>query len=113
MLGKSTSELMGQSKQLAVHSYQYYRLKLFEAIVNLSADSVRMLILASLGLMALSFFAIAGALYLGTLLESYSLGFMAIGGIIMFITLLVYLFTKGNRVEDFVVKRLSNKFFDE
>lgn len=110
MLNNNLSEAAEHSKELAYHSYNYYRLKIFEQTAFFSSAALQLIAMFGLGMIGIVFFAIAGGLYLNSLLDNSYQGFLIIGLLLFVLAFVVYGLRK--RIENFVVRKLSKTFFE-
>jgi len=90
----------------------YYGLTAFEKAVRLLIVLLGNGIIVVTLLVAVFFLAGAGALYLGSLLESHTLGFLITGGFFLLVALLLMLFRK-RIFGPCIIRSLANIFFTD
>ena len=91
-------------------SHQYFRLKIFQQI-SLSLSLVaKILAVGSLLFAGFVFLSIAGALELGNIYNSHSLGFLLVGLIYVVISLIIYLMR--SKLNSYIIKKVGHKFFN-
>lgn len=114
----SVFEDINHTKNKATHigeryikaSHQYFRLKIFQQLTLSLSMVTKVLVIGSLMFAGLVFFSIAGAIELGNVVNSYSLGCLIMGAIYIVIALIMYaLRAKFNA---FMIKKVGSKFFN-
>lgn len=91
-------------------THQYFRLKIFEQLTLSLSLVAKVLIVGSFVFAGLLFLSIAGALELSDILESYSLGFLCVGGIYLVFAIIIYLFRAS--FNSYIIKKVGVKFFN-
>ena len=90
----------------------YHKLKVFK-LTMLSITLIFKILLVGLGLSVFFLFcSLAAAFAIGEALNSTSLGFLILGGLYLFCTLIIYSFRK-KLVEGIILKRFSKIFFND
>lgn len=92
-------------------SYDYYKLKVFQQITVSVSMLFKIIAICSLLLIGLVFMAIALAFEIGDILNSFSLGFAAVGVLYLILALIVFLLRK--HINNAIVKSLSKPFFSK
>ncbi len=91
-------------------SYEYYKLKIFQQLTVTISMVFKAILIGGFFVIGLGFMALALAVFIGEILNSYTQGFIIMGLIFMCFSFIALLFKK--RVNDFVVAILSEKFFN-
>lgn len=111
MLVESASKAIEQSKDLARHTWEYYKLQLFAQVATLISMVVKVVIIGGLSMIALLFFSVALAQFLGEVVADETLGYVLMGGVLLLISVVVYGCRKY--IENKIVQKLSKNFFEE
>lgn len=111
MIGESASKAIEQSKALIRNSWEYYKLQLFAQAATVISILVKVAIIGGVSMIALLFFSIALAQYFGELLDDVTLGYVATGGILLLIALILY--CSRTCIENKIVRKLSKNLFEE
>nr|WP_297308169.1 competence protein [uncultured Flavobacterium sp.] len=99
------------AKAFIDQNIEYYQLLGLKISCKAFSLILKIFLLALFLSIALLFISIASAFALGNLLESYTLGFLIIGGIYLLVTAIVYL--NRNKLIDLpVIKKLSEMFYE-
>lgn len=110
MIGDRALKAIAQSKDLAQHTWAYYKLKLFAQAVSFISMLIKVLIIGGLSMVALLFLGIALAQFLGEVLGDEMLGYGVVGGIFLLVVGIVYWGRKC--IENKIVQKLSKHFFE-
>jgi uncharacterized protein YybS (DUF2232 family) len=89
----------------------YYKLKTFKFVMKAAIALTVVLLLGTLGLLALFFLSIAASIAIGKSLENFTHGFLVVGGFYLVVGLLAFLFR--SRLEAPVLKNFSKHYFEE
>ncbi len=90
----------------------YYGLVAFEKAVRLLTTFLGNAVIIATLFIALIFLSGAAALYIGSLLGSYELGLLIVGGFFLLITLILRLF-RGRIFGPYIICSLRDEFFKE
>lgn len=91
-------------------SHQYFKLKIFQQLA-LGISTIAKLFAIGMFLFAgLVFMSVAASIEIGKALGSYPLGFLLIGSIYTFLTLLIY--TLRGKLNTYILKKIGAKFFN-
>lgn len=107
--GKDLKDSAALIQQYATKEYEYAQLKFFYQASALSTAVAKYTLIGVFVLIALGFLSIAMALWIGSLLDSWTLGFVIVGGVFLLCTLAIYLMRK--RIERYIIRRMSAKYF--
>jgi len=90
----------------------YYKLWLFKVFMKSITSIAKIFFILTLLLFFILFFSIAMAIFLSTILKSYTLGFLIVG---LFYLLLcsIIAFVKTKSVEKYLLKTFSEFFFND
>jgi len=89
--------------------YEYAQLKFFYQASAASSSVAKKTLIGVFALIAMGFLSIAAALWIGSMLGSWVLGFLIMGGFFLLLTLIVYLMRK--RIERYIIREISAKYF--
>lgn len=98
------------AKDLWKSQTAYFRLSLYRTLGRIMGKVLVMLLVAVLGLFTVVFLSIALALWLGQLWQSLTLGFLAISGLWLILTLCLGVFL-GKAIRNKVVLRVVNSLY--
>jgi hypothetical protein len=90
----------------------YYGLVALEKAVRLLTTFMGNAVIIAVFLIAILFFSGAAALYIGTLLESYELGLLIMGGFFFLIAIVLLLF-RGKIFGRCIIRSIKNVFLNE
>jgi len=112
-------ELKGNSEfiQEQVHDYiennvEYYKLRSFKMAMKSTTAILKFSLISLFVVMILFFCSFALAFALGNYLDSYPYGFLIVGGIYLFFTIIVF-FMKDKIVEGPILEKFSEIFFND
>ncbi|MBU2950419.1 hypothetical protein KO493_06905 [Tamlana agarivorans] len=91
-------------------TYDYYKLKIFQQLTASFGIVFKTIIIGSMLIIGLTFIAIAAAFLIGKALGNYTQGFLIVGGVFLFLSLLAFILRK--HMSNFIVRTLSKKFFN-
>lgn len=103
--------IKGQAKNYADHSVAFYKLKFFKIIMRSSISIMKFTLVAISFLMFMFFGSLGLAFVLSTYLDSYALGFTAVAGLYVLVTLLLFAF-KRRLIEGPLLRKCSSLFFN-
>ncbi|MDO6760371.1 hypothetical protein Q4566_09200 [Tamlana sp. 2_MG-2023] len=109
-INETNTKAVNVSERYIDSSYKFYRLKFFKHFSISVSLLFKTIIVGSLVLMCAMLSAVALALYIGELTGNYPLGFLLVGVGFMVLSIIAYLF-RGT-INNMVIKKLSNFFFD-
>ncbi len=90
-------------------SHQYFRLKVFQQLTLSLSLATKVLAVGSFLFVGLVFVSIAGAIELGNAVNSYALGFLLVGLIYFFFSIVMY--GIRSRFNSYIIKKVGFKFF--
>lgn len=97
------------SKKYLLTSYKYSKLKLFYLLTYSLSTFIKVTLLGGFISLGLIFSAIAGAIYLGEYFDNTSIGYLAVGLIMIIIGLITLFFRK--MIDKKIIKKISKHFF--
>lgn len=109
-IGETNKKATDAGEEYLKSSYEYYKLKIFQQLTITISIVFKAILIGGFLITAIGFLSLALALYIGKLLNDYTLGFLIIGFVLLLLAFIVFLMKK--RVNDFVVDLLSEKFFN-
>ncbi|WP_027065595.1 MULTISPECIES: phage holin family protein [Maribacter] len=89
---------------------EYYRLKVFQQLTMTTGMLLKMAVIGGLAFLALIFITVAGVVFLANILNSM-VGACLIAGA-LFIVLLVLAYVFRRKIDNMLVRKLSDKFFN-
>ena len=89
---------------------EYYRLDAFKKSTKFASALIKILLMGSLFLLFLVFASVALAFLIGKAIESYTLGFLIVGGIYLLIFLLVLLLGRP-LIDRLILQKVSALYF--
>jgi len=111
-LKENTENIQQQTKMFLESHLAYYKLLGFKVAMKTTTLIFKFTLILLCFSMVLIFGSFAAAYAFGSLLESNALGFLAVGGIYLFFTVLL-LFLKDKFVEGPILKKFSEIFFND
>lgn len=96
-------------QQYVTKEYEYAQLKFFYQATSVSSSIAKKMLVGIFAIIAMGFLSIAAALWIGSLLDSWVLGFLIMGGFFLLLTLLAYLQRK--RLERYIIREMGAKYF--
>ena len=108
-----TENIQKEAQAYIENSVAYYKLWGFKVAMKSTTMIFKFSLIAISLLMFLFFCSIAGAFAIANALGSYALGFLAIGGIYMVITLGLLFLIKNKVVEGSILEKFSEIFFND
>lgn len=111
-LKENTEEIQDRFRDVIDSYVAYYKLWFFKVTMKSATMLVKVILLFLFFIIALFFCSVAGAIALGIYLNSYTLGFLAIGGFYIFLMIIVY-FIKDKIMEGSLLEKFSEVFFND
>ncbi len=109
-LNETSNKAVDVGEEFYKKSRAFYKLKIFQQLSMTTGMLCKMVLIGSLALLGFVFFTVALTMYLGELLESNILACLLVGAFLFVLSIIVYLTRR--HIDNFVVKKLSPKFFD-
>lgn len=109
-INKTNTKASKVGEEYLKASYDYYKLKIFQQLSISISMVFKTVIIGGLLLMGLCFLGIALAFSIGKALDSYMLGFVIVGVVFIFLSVIAMLTRK--HINNFIIKKLSEKFFN-
>jgi hypothetical protein len=111
-LKENTDAIQENAKAYIDSSIAYYKLWGFKVAMKSTTLMLKFFLIALCLMIVLLFISIAGAMALGQLFDSYSLGFLAVAGVYLVLALLLFL-VKDKIVEGPILEKFSEIFFND
>ena len=111
-LKENTENIQQQTKMFLESHLAYYKLLGFKVAMKTTTLIFKFTLILLCFSMVLIFGSFAAAYAFGSLLESNALGFLAVGGIYLVFTVLLF-FIKDKFVEGPILKKFSEIFFND
>ena len=108
-LKEHTEDVQKQAKEYLENSIAYYKLLGFKVAVKSTTMILKYALLVIALMMVLFFCSVAAALAIGKSLDSYTLGFLIVGGIYFVLTSLLFLF-KDKFIEGPLLEKFQKSF---
>jgi hypothetical protein len=109
-INESTTNVVKSGEDYIKRTEAYYKLKVFQQLSLSFSLLVKIALVGGFLFLGLVFLAIAGAIALGNLLGSISLGILIVGLIILLFGLMAYALRK--RIDKTILNKFSKSFFD-
>lgn len=109
-LNNTSNKAVDISEQFYKKTQEYYRLKVFYQLASTTGMFCKLVILGSLAFLGLLFLTIGGTLYLAEVLDSLVYACLVVGGLFFLIVLILWRIRKS--IDNAIVKKLSQKFFN-
>lgn len=111
-LKENTEAIQENAKAYIESSISYYKLLGFKVAMKSTTLMLKFFLIAMCLTIVLFFVSIAGAIALGTLLNSYPLGFLCVAGVYLMLALLLFL-VKDKIIEGPILEKFSEIFFND
>lgn len=111
-LKENVEDIQENTKAYVETSLAYYKLWGFKVAMKSTTMVLKFFLIAICLTIFLLFVSVAGALFLGKILESYALGFLAVAGFYLVLALLLFL-VKDKIVEGPILEKFSEIFFND
>jgi hypothetical protein len=110
-LKENTEAIQQNAKAFIETNIEYYKLWGFKVAMKSTTFILKFFLIALCFMFVLLFISIAGAMALSQKFDSYPLGFLAVAGVYLVLTLLLFLL-KYKIVEGPILKKFSEIFFN-
>jgi len=111
-LNENTERFQQEAKSFLESALAYQKLKVFK-LAMLSTSLIVKILLVGLGLSVFVLFcSLAGAIAIGEVLNNYPFGFLILGGLYLFLTILLYSVRK-KVIEGLILRLFSKIFFND
>ena len=110
-LKNDLSDSQRAARDYIENTADYYKLKTFKFVMKGAIALTIVLLLGTLGLLALFFLSIAASVAIGKSLENFTHGFLVVGGFYLVVGLLAYLFR--SKLEAPILKNFSKHYFED
>lgn len=111
-LKEDTEDLQDQAQAYIKSTVAYYKLWGFKVAMKSTTMILKFTLILLCFAMVLLFFSVAAAFAIGKALDSYTYGFLIVGGIYMIFTVLLFLI-KDKIVEGTILEKFSEIFFND
>ena len=109
---ENVNQIQEETKAYLDSSAAYYKLWGFKVAMKSTTMVLKFFLIAICLTIFLLFVSVAGALFLGKILDSYVLGFLSIAGIYLILAILIY-WIKDRIVEGPILEKFSEIFFND
>ncbi len=109
-LSETNSKATDLGEKYFKASYRYYKLKLFQQLSVAIGLVFKTMVIGGVLFLCVGFLAVASALFLGELLESYAMGFTAVG--VFFVICFLIAYMAKSHINNLAVRKLSKKIFN-
>ncbi|MGO4920032.1 phage holin family protein [Maribacter spongiicola] len=89
---------------------EYYKLKVFQQLTMTTGMLLKMAVIGGLAFLALIFITVAGVVFLANVLNSMVSACLIAG--VLFIVLLIIAYIFRGKIDNMLVRKLSDKFFN-
>ena len=109
-LSNSADKGTDAGKEFITKTYEHTKLKVFQLSALTFGMIVKLLVIGSLAFLGFIFLTVSLAIAIGDYLDNAALGYLSVGGFILFISLLLYFFRKY--FDKKVITKMSEIFFN-
>ncbi|MDX1333803.1 MAG: hypothetical protein R3252_12290 [Robiginitalea sp.] len=110
-LKNDLSDSQRAAREYIESTADYYKLKTFKFVMKAAIALTLVLLLGTLGLLALFFLSVAASAAIGNYLGNTTQGFVVVGGFYLVLCFLAYLFR--SKLEGPVLRNFSKHYFEE
>ena len=110
-LHTTSEKSIEKSKEFIKNSEKYYKLKIFQVLTASLSMIFSFAVIGIFMLIAFVFLAVTLSASIGDLLNNQILGHLIVA--LLFIVFAIITYSLRDRVENFVIKSLSKKYFDD
>ncbi len=110
-LKEDLSDSQRAAREYIESTADYYKLKTFKFVMKAAIALTLVLLLGTLGLLALFFLSVAASAAIGNYLGNTTQGFVVVGGFYLVLCFLAYLFR--SKLEGPVLRNFSKHYFEE
>lgn len=110
-LKEDLSDSQRAAREYIESTADYYKLKTFKFVMKAAIALTLVLLLGTLGLLALFFLSFAASAAIGNYLGNTTQGFVVVGGFYLVLCLLAYLFR--SKLEGPVLRNFSKHYFED
>ncbi len=110
-ISENAEGLSKNAQEFIENSYAYYKLSVFKKLTKSTSSMIIFMIIGAVLFGAMLLITFALALFIGTWLDNWGLGFLIMGGIYLLIAVIVY-YGLRKTIERKVLVRASMDFFD-
>ncbi|WP_293893619.1 competence protein [Flavobacterium sp.] len=111
-LKENAKSIQDHTQDYIESNIAYYKLKGFKVAMKSTSTLLKFFLIVLCFSMVLLFFSIAGAFFIGKLLNSEALGFLIVGGIYLFVTCFLFAI-KDKLIEGTILEKFSEIFFND
>jgi ABC-type multidrug transport system fused ATPase/permease subunit len=111
-LKENTENIQEQAKEYLEATAAYYKLRSFKLAMKSTTMIIKMSLILVCFSMVLLFCSIAAAFAIGIALDSYPYGFLIVGGIYLFLTMILFSI-KDRIIEGPILEKFSEIFFND
>jgi hypothetical protein len=110
-LKNDLSDSQRAARDYIENTADYYKLKTFKFVMKAAIALTVVLLLGTLGLLALFFLSVAASIAIGKTLENFTQGFLVVGVFYLLLGALAFLFR--SKLEAPVLRNFSKHYFEE
>lgn len=112
-LKENTENIQDQAKAYIENNIAYYKLKTFKLAMKSTSMIIKFILILLFTCLTLIFFSFALAFALSKYFESYTYGFLSVGGIYVIITGVIFFVNDKKLIEGTVLEKFSDIFFND
>ncbi|MBW3518857.1 competence protein [Flavobacterium sp. NKUCC04_CG] len=105
-------DIKSNAKAYLDSNIEFYQLWGFKVITKATSFMLKLFLLSLFSMLTLLFISIAAAFAIGRSLESFTLGFLIVGGIYLILSLVIYYY-KNLIIEKPLIRKFSDIFFND
>ena len=109
-INESTTNAIKSGENYIKSTEEYLKLKIFQQLSLSFSTLIKIAIVGGFIFLGLIFLAISGAIALGKLLDSVSLGILIVGLLLLLFAFIAFTFRK--HIDKTILRKMSKSFFD-
>ena len=109
-LKRDLTEVDVDVKSYLENSEEYFKLKIFKALMRAVTAFTHVMLIGAIGLIALFLLSLAASYAIGNIMDNTYQGFLVVGLFYVVVALLCYLFR--NKLDRPLLRQFSNYYFD-
>ncbi len=105
-------DIKSNAKAFLDSNIEFYQLWGFKVITKATSFMLKVFLLSLFSMLTLLFISIAAAFAIGKALESFTLGFLIVGGVYLILSFVIYYY-KNVIIEKPLIRKFSDIFFND
>lgn len=109
-LNETSNKALDSGESYIKHSKEYYKLKVFQQLTRSFSSITKLFITGGLVFLGIIFSTVAGAIWLGKVLDSTVVACLIIAGTLFLFSTISFLMRK--KIDHYIIRKISKEFFD-